>query len=176
VDDGRPRALLISGTVGAGKTTAAEAVGERLRERGVPHAVIDLDQLRRRWPSPPADPFDLSVELANLTAVASTYLAAGAQRLVLAGVLEDRAARERYRRAVGVPLHVARLAVDVPVARERLRRRHAGQDDVLAWHLHRAGELHAALEAAGADDSTVEATGLSREQVADALVTAAGWT
>ena len=38
-------ALLISGTVGR-QTTAADAVGARLRAHDVPHGVIDLDWLR----------------------------------------------------------------------------------------------------------------------------------
>jgi Ni2+-binding GTPase involved in maturation of urease and hydrogenase len=36
-------ALLINGTVGAGKTSVAETVGNLLTEAGVPKAVIDLD-------------------------------------------------------------------------------------------------------------------------------------
>jgi adenylylsulfate kinase-like enzyme len=38
--------LLITGTVGVGKTTVAEAVGRMLAERAVPHAVVDLGQIR----------------------------------------------------------------------------------------------------------------------------------
>lgn len=37
------KALLITGPVGVGKTTVAEAVGDVLATAGVPHAVIDLD-------------------------------------------------------------------------------------------------------------------------------------
>jgi adenylylsulfate kinase-like enzyme len=48
-----PRALLLTGTVGIGKTTVAVAVGDLLREREVANAVVDLDELRRAWPSPP---------------------------------------------------------------------------------------------------------------------------
>nr|WP_220093533.1 zeta toxin family protein [Flexivirga caeni] len=47
-----PRTLLITGTVGAGKTTTAYAVGDLLRARELPHAVIDLDELHRLWPAP----------------------------------------------------------------------------------------------------------------------------
>lgn len=170
-----PEALLISGTVGAGKTTAAEAVGDRLRARGVPHAVIDLDWLRTGWPSPPGDRFNVSIEIANLAAVAANYLRAGARRLVLAGVLEDPALRDRYRDAVGVPLHVARLRLDVAVARQRLRYRHADHRATLDWHLHRAGELHDILQVARAEDFVIDTDGLTVEQTAEALSAGAGW-
>ena len=41
------RALLLTGTVGVGKTSVAAAVGDLLRERQVANAVVDLDELRR---------------------------------------------------------------------------------------------------------------------------------
>ena len=94
-------ALLVTGTVGAGKTTTVQAIGDVLGERGVSHAVIDLDWLRRAWPPPRDDPFQQALELRNLAAVARTYLDAGAVRLVLAGVLEDPADRAGYEEAVG---------------------------------------------------------------------------
>ena len=82
-------ALLITGTVGAGKTSVAEAAGELLAERRTPHAVIDLDGLRRFWPAPEDDPFSLGLTLRNLRDVARNFLNAGARRLVLAGVVEQ---------------------------------------------------------------------------------------
>ena len=139
------RALLLTGTVGVGKTTTADAVGARLRVRGVPHAVVDLDELRRCWPAPPDDPFHAALGLANLAAVARAYRAAGAERLVLAGVCESRRDRDR----------------------------HAGDPEGLAWHLHRRGELDAVLDAAGVADAEVAVAGLAPAAVADAVLRAA---
>ena len=45
------RALLLTGTVGVGKSSVAAAVGDLLRERRVANAVVDLDELRRAWPA-----------------------------------------------------------------------------------------------------------------------------
>ncbi len=170
-----PSALLISGTVGAGKTSTAEAVGAWLALRGVPGAVIDLDWLRRCWPSPPGDRFNVAVEIENLTAVAAIYLRAGARRIVLAGVLEDPTVRPAYAHAVGVPLVVCRLQVDLAVVRRRLRRRHEGQPVDLAWHLHRSGELDAILRSVNAEDFTIDATDLTPLETVTAVVRAAGW-
>jgi adenylylsulfate kinase-like enzyme len=64
------RALLITGTVGSGKTSVADALGDLLSGAGIPNAVIDIDGLRRAWPSPPDDPFQVELALRNLRAVA----------------------------------------------------------------------------------------------------------
>jgi hypothetical protein len=170
-----PMALLISGTVGAGKTTAADAVGNWLQTRGVPGALIDLDAIRRSWPSPPDDPFNNAMELRNLAALARNYLESGTRRLVLSGVLEVPAVRGRYEEAVQVPLVIARLRVDLATIRRRLRRRHAGDRVALRWHLRRCGELDGILEAAGIEDFVIDATSLTTDEVAAGLVHAAGW-
>jgi len=162
-------ALLLTGTVGAGKTTVAEAVGDLLAERGAPHAVIDLDWLRRSWPAPPGDPFQHGVTVRNLRALAGTFREAGARWLVLAGVVETRAERDDYRAAVGVPLTVCRLQVDLGVVRERLRRRHRADPRESRWFLERAGELDRILRAAAVEDVVADVTGMSAEQAARAV-------
>jgi predicted kinase len=173
---GAPGALLITGPVGVGKTSVAGAVGDLLAGAGVPHAVVDLDELRRGWPSPADDPFNLAVELRNLRHVARTYLDAGAHRLVLAGVVEDRADRDRYAEAVGVDLAVCRLRADQATVDRRLARRHADEpdDSSLNWHLRRARELDRVFDLAGVEDFTVPADD-PVTAVAEAVVRAAGW-
>lgn len=165
-----PAALLITGTVGAGKTTTAEQVGRRLGEAGTAYAVIDLDEIRRFWPTPPGDPFGVQIELANLTALAANYLGAGSQRLVLAGVVETRAERRRIRAAVGVPLTVVRLRLPLAVVRQRLATRHTEDADVLAWHLARAEVLEEVLDAARVADLVIDIDGLDPAEVAQRVL------
>ncbi|MGI8775366.1 MAG: adenylyl-sulfate kinase [Actinomycetota bacterium] len=51
--------LLLTGTIGAGKTTLAEAMSEVLHERATRHALIDLDWLGQVSPLPEGrDPYD----------------------------------------------------------------------------------------------------------------------
>ena len=150
------RALLITGPIGVGKTTVAEAVGDVLAAASVPHAVIDLDGLRRSWPSPADDPFNLGLELRNLKAVPRNHRDAGAERLVLAGVVESRLDRSRYAEVLGVDLLVCRLIADLAVIRERLVARHRA-DSGLAWHVNRAGELAEIFTSAGIEDFTIAA-------------------
>lgn len=170
------QALLISGTVGAGKTTTAEVVAALLADRSVPHALVDLDWLRRSWPVPAYDPFNFAVELANLHAVAQNFLSAGASRLVLAGVLETPEARTAYERALGIPLTVVRLRVGLDLVQRRLQRRHVHDTHGLRWHLHRSGELHEVLESAHVEDLLVEVgEGESPESIGAAVLERVGW-
>ena len=76
-------------------------VGDLLTETGVPNAVIDLDWLRRSWPSPTGDRFNVAMALRNLRSVARNYQDAGAVRIVLAGVIETRDGRDRHEDALG---------------------------------------------------------------------------
>lgn len=165
-------ALFLNGTVGSGKTTTAAAVGALLAERGVPHAIVDLDALRNAWPAPADDPFNNALELANLRAVAANARAAGAQVLVLAGVIEEAAAVPLYRDAVGpsLPFTVVRLTVDPAVAERRLRARHGDDADELAWHLHRFGQLDAVLDLARIPGPLVVTTARSPREVAEEVV------
>lgn len=168
-------ALLISGTVGAGKTSVAEMVGDLLTEAGVPNAVIDLDWLRRSWPSPASDRFNVGMALRNLRSVARNYREAGAVRIVLAGVIETKVERDLHEDALGVPLSMCRLRVDLPLVRARLTQRHEGEEAVLQWHLGRSGELDAILEAAVIEDFTVSATDLSISSTAKTVLSTVGW-
>ncbi|MEU4162616.1 adenylyl-sulfate kinase [Actinoplanes sp. NPDC026670] len=171
----QPSALLVTGTVGSGKTSVADALGDLLADAELPNAVIDVDWLRRSWPAPPGDRFNRGITLRNLRAVARNYVDAGALRLVLAGVIESRAERDAYRIALGVPLAVCRLTVDLPTVRQRLTRRHQDDPDGLRWHLDRSGELDEILRRARVEDVTVEVTSRSVRQVAEAVRDAVGW-
>ncbi|GAA1651820.1 AAA family ATPase [Actinoplanes couchii] len=156
-----PRALLITGTVGAGKTTVAEAIGDLLTEQRVPHAVIDLDWLRRAWPSPPDDRFHHALTIRNLRAVATNFRNAGAERLILAGVLETRTERDDHEAALGVPLTVCRLQITPAAVRVRLHHRHTTAPEALSWHLNRADELGQILRAAAVEDYVINTDNLT---------------
>ncbi len=167
--------LFLTGTVGVGKTTAAQAVGDLLVAAGVPHAVIDVDWLRRAWPPPGEDPFDVEMAMRNLRAVAANYRDRGAVRLVVAGVLESRQERTLAAVALAAPMTVCRLTADPAVVRERLAQRHGPESRGLAWHLHRAGELDQVLDGAAVEDLRLDVTALTPAQAAEQLVAAVGW-
>lgn len=168
-------ALLINGTVGVGKTTVARAVGDLLAEAGTPHAVLDLDWLSQSWPAPAGDRFNFTMLLRNLRSVAGNYLAAGATRLVLAGVVERQEERRQLAAAVGVGLTVCLLRAEPAVVHRRLTRRHDGEPGALRWHLERSGELDTILGRAAVEDFTTDTTTGSVPAIAASVIGAAGW-
>lgn len=166
--------LLITGTVGSGKTTTAEAIGDRLGAQGTPHAIVDLDWLRRSWPTPADDPFNTALELQNLRAVAQNFFRAGALHLVLAGVVESEGMRASYERALGLPVVVCRLQVNLEQIRQRLVQRHRpGRER--GWHLHRSGKLDQILQSVGIGDHVIAVTTQTPEQVAEEVASAVSW-
>ena len=173
---GLVEAVFLNGTVGAGKTTTATALSDLLQERQVPHAWVDLDQIRLLFPAPVGDPFQHEVELANLRDLARNYRAAGAGRLFVAGVLEAPGEVARYAAALGVrSLLVCRLLVDADVVRRRLAARHADDPLRLEWHLHRTVELTEVLDRAQDEHVRVDTTGRTPREVARLVERHAGW-
>ena len=168
------QALVVTGTVGVGKTSVAEAVSDLLTADGVPHAVIDLDWLCHAWPPPPEDRFNSALGLRNLAAVARAYVGAGAVRLVVAGVLETPAEAGPVPRGARPPLAVCLLRADLPVVHARLTRRHEGDDAGLRWHLARSGELAEILDASGVEDHRVDASS-TVVGAAERVLEVAGW-
>ncbi len=169
------RVLVVSGTVGAGKTTVAQAVVDLLRERGVPYGMVDVDALRRAYPTEADDPLGQAVALDHLAAMAGVFARRGYRHLVLADVVERAADRELYERAFdGGEVTVVRLTAPEPVRRARIDAREDGA--WREWHLARTVELDTILEAAGADDAVVRNDGnRTPVEVAAEVLRAVGW-
>ena len=165
--------IFVNGTVGSGKSTLADALSAAERS---PHAVIDLDQIRRLRPATRADPFSHELELQNLSSMVRNFRQAGAQRFVLAGVIENPAEIARYTAALGTTgMLICRLVAPPDVVHSRLRHRHHDDPDGLQWHLARAGQLAQLLEAASFDDLVLDSSRLSVTELARRVRLAAGW-
>ena len=118
--------LVISGSMGTGKTTVLYEASDLLSEAGIAHAAIDLDGLAVMHPQ--RAPHGQRLAFANLAAVWPNYAAAGAERLIVAIVVEDRANLDHYRAAVPgahQPI-VCRLTAPLSLMHERLRIREPG--------------------------------------------------
>ena len=166
--------VLINGSVGTGKTSAAEAVGEALQRCGVSGAVIDVDWLSRFWPAPEDDPFRTALALENLQAITANFRRAGAAVVVVATVMETPDQLQRTTVALGSPrpLHV-RLTLDPDVARSRLAGRHGDDEAALSWHTRRHPELAGVLERAGfTDDMRIDTTHKRPREVAREILSA----
>lgn len=143
--------VVITGPVGAGKTTSIESLAELLDQRGEPVAAVDVDALRRVWPDDPSDPFHAGLGIANLAAIWPRFAQQGVRWLLLADVVEQPGQRADYESAIpGADVIIVRLEVPLDRVHKRLRGRESG--DSLQWHLHRSGELqHLMVERAIGD-------------------------
>jgi hypothetical protein len=167
--------LLITGPVGVGKTAVIGAITDLLKKTAARFASIDLDQLSYAYPPAPGDDrFRSGLMFTNLASVWRNDRAAGAERLVLAGVIESRDDLARYQDAIpGAQITVVRLRASDGVLQERLLRRETG--DGLAWHSARARELGEIMDRAAIEDLLVETDGRTLNEIAREVLTRAAW-
>lgn len=166
--------VLINGSVGTGKTTTAEVLGDMVRRRGIPGAVIDVDWLRRSWPSPAGDPFRAALAIENMQAITANFRRAGARLIVVANVAEtiDELERTAVALAARSMLHV-RLAASPDAVLSRLTRRHDDDETALRWHAQRHPELADILDRAGfINDLRIDTTDKPVKNVAREILTA----
>lgn len=175
VPDAGTRVLVLSGTLGAGKSTVAAAVGDLLEARRVPHTVVDVDALCQVWPRPDADPYAQGLALESLAAIAPGLAARGLRHVVLARVVEDAGDRGRYEMAFdGADVTVVRLVAGDATRRDRLTAR-GPAGPRLDWELARSAELDDLLTARAVDDAVVDNDGREPQDAADDALAAAGW-
>jgi hypothetical protein len=168
------RAILLTGTVGSGKTAVTIAIGELLELREQPYALVDLDWLGWVEPGPSSRLTQRSLLAENLRLVWPTFREAGVERLVLARYVEDRAQLDEFRAALpGVELCVVRLVATQAVIERRLRARDSGAQ--LAEHLSETAEFAARGEASALEDAVVHNGDRPLAGVAAEVLAAAGW-
>lgn len=166
--------VMLTGTVGAGKTALLHTMSDLLVERGTSHLAIDVDALTYTFPRPADDPYGQGIALENLAAVWRTAERSGATRALLARVVESRSELDGYRRAIpGAAIVVCRVMAAPDVVSARLRRREVGS--ALDWHLRRARELDVILDRAAIEDVTVDNGGRPLPAVATEALSAVGW-
>jgi adenylylsulfate kinase len=166
-----PRALLLVGAMGSGKTTVMLELGRVLDERGEPHALLDLDWLS--WVALPAEAA-VSVHdilVANLASAAATFRQAGVGRLILARHVTRAEELDAIHAAIGHDVELAIVRLDAPAAllESRLRARDTGSE--LDQHI-------AELESAAPPDvphAVVANDGRPAAKVAADVLQAAGW-
>ncbi len=164
-----PIVLVVTGPVGAGKTSAAWALGDLLTERAEAGAVIDVDGLRAVWPQDPADPFAENLGRANLAAVWPNYLRRGIRWLVLADVVEQQSQRELYQQAMpGARIVIVRLDTPLDLIRQRLLARET--EASIGWHLDRSEELQTIMVDRRIGDIVIEVADRSPAEVAASIL------
>jgi hypothetical protein len=165
--------LLLSGPVGAGKSTVGATASELLREVNIPHALIDLAVIGQCWPAPNDDPWNERIIHRNLACMWSTFQQAGASRLILCRVLEAWSLLGQVIDAVpGAQVTVVRLRAPIAVLHARLRQREPGDP---SWYLDAATYLADTMERSAVHHHVVDNASSSPREVAKEVLGLAGW-
>jgi predicted kinase len=165
------KVIVISGSMGSGKTTVMAEASDLLAAAGVIHAAIDLDGLgighvpEGAWP-------DLAYR--NLASVWENYARTGATRLLLAEAVESADELDRILEAVpNAEVVVCRLTARL----ETMERRVAAREPGMLQHtfVARVAALETLLDAAQVEDFSLSNDDGSITDVARELLVRAGW-
>jgi adenylylsulfate kinase len=164
------RVIVITGSMGAGKTTTMAEASDLLDERGIPHAAIDFDALGLAHMAGQARN-DLMFR--NLDAVCANYAAAGIDRFVTAAAVESRAHLDRIRAATTGAMVVCRLVAPVAVMEQRVAVREC-RGIRASQYVAGMRILNDMLDAAALEDLNIE-TERPVTTVAQEMLFLAGW-
>lgn len=170
------RVLVLTGTIGAGKSTIVGAISTLLRDREVPHACIDVDELCQTWPTPPGDPAGDALAFANLAVIAPDLAERGLSSVVLARVVADAGDRDRYQKLFpGVRITIVRVTASAETRKARVTEREpaGGWQE---WGLARTVALEETLDRLAVEDFAVSNDGRPAREVAAEVLERAGWS
>jgi hypothetical protein len=164
--------LVITGTMGAGKSAVMAEASDLLTLEKIVHAAIDLDALGLAHLSPPAH--NDEAMYANLESVCGNYAHLGVDRFLVARAVETKARLEMCRMACRAQdAMVCRLTASLQCLRQRVRSRETGvfQDSFVA----RAEELNTILDRAALEDFSIANENRSVTEIAREMLVRAGW-
>ena len=164
--------LVVSGSMGSGKTTVMAEASDVLKSRGIAHAAIDLDALGvAHLPAGVAR----DIEYRNLESLAANFAAAGVPRLLLAAAVEDRAMLDRIRAAVRAgQASVCRLRAPLATMQRRVGVREPGM--LQRELLERVTELELRLDRCACENFALDnGDGVSVTDLAADMLARAGW-
>jgi hypothetical protein len=164
--------LIITGSMGAGKTSVLAEASDILTLRRIVHAAIDLDMLGLAH-LPSAASTD-GVMYRNLQSVCQNYAALGVTRLILARAMEERAELDLCRTVVSAAkTTVCRLTASIATMQQRVRTRETGV--LQAQFVDRVAILDAILDRSRLEDFTIVNEGRPINDVAKEMLIKAGW-
>jgi hypothetical protein len=164
--------LIITGTMGAGKTTVLGEASDVLALRHIPHAAIDMDALGLAHL--PAAFGNNAVMYRNLQSVYENYTSLGVPRFLLARAMEGRAELELCRGIFSATnTVVCRLSASLETMQQRVKTRETGisQHEYVA----RVATLNAILDRAHLEDFSVTSENRSVSDIAREMLVKAKW-
>lgn len=164
--------LIITGTMGAGKTSVLGEASDILAMRQITHAAIDVDALGLAHL--PAGACNDPAMYDNLRSVCKNYAALGVQRFLVARAIEDRAQLGRCREIVRTTnTVVCRLTATIAAMEQRIKMRETGISQ--RKYVARVAKLNAMIDRAGIEDFTVANENRPLTDVAGEMLIKAGW-
>jgi len=164
--------LIITGTMGAGKTAVLGEASDILAQRQIVHAAIDLDALGLAHL--PSAAFSDSVMYDNLRSICGNFAALGVQRFLLARAIEDEAQLKLCREIIpAANTVVCRLVASIEAMKRRVRMRELGISQ--REYAARVAKLNAILDRARLEDFAVRNEDRPLTEVAIDVLVQAGW-
>lgn len=154
MQDERLPVFWICGAPGVGKSATSWALFEKLGEEGVAVAYVDIDQLGMLYPEPADDPDRHRLKVDALNAVLPRYAAAGAEVLVVSGIVDPHAGADLASRFPTASVTFCLLTVDETTLQKRIAER--------GW------------DAADADEAVADARALRRAPFVDEVIDTTG--
>lgn len=164
--------LIITGTMGAGKTVVMGEASDILAQRKIVHAAIDLDALGLGL-LPSAAPSD-GLMYDNLRSICGNYARSGVRRFLLARAIEDRTQLELCRSIIpAANTVVCRIAASIEAMKRRVQMRDLGisQREYVAW----VTTLSVILDRVRLEDFAITNENRSLTDVAVEMLVKAGW-
>ena len=164
--------LVITGSMGAGKSAVLAEASDLLSLRNIAHAAIDVDSLFLGHIPSMARNDD--VMYANLRSVCKNYADAGVTRFILARALETRAQLDLCREITSATnTVVCRLTACIKTMQQRVKVRESGvlQQEFVA----RVAELNSILDRARLENFAISNENRLLNEVAFEMLCQAGW-
>ena len=164
--------LIITGTMGSGKTSVLGEASDILKLHNIVHAAVDVDALGLAYL--PAAVANDEVMHGNLQSVCDNYASIGVTRFLFGRALESRAELDLYRRIV-LPTNtlVCRLTANIETMERRVKERESGVSQ--GEYVGRVAKLNVVLDRVRCEDFSITNENRSISAVAQEMLAKAGW-
>jgi hypothetical protein len=164
--------LIITGAMGAGKTSVLGEASDILTMHRITHAAIDMDALGLAY-LPTASGND-EVMHGNLRSVCVNYATLGVTRFLLARAVESRDELDLYRGIVlATNTVVCLLTANIETMERRVKERESGVSR--REYVARVAKLNVILDRARLEDFSISTEKHSVTEVAHEMLVRAGW-